>query len=58
VIKVKLWRIPEAGLTENITEWSAELVGHSKKVSYIEWHPSAENIMLSAGSDLVVRIRY
>jgi len=54
-VQVKLWRVPEGGLTENLTEWFAELIGHSKKISYIEWHPSASNVLLSAGADLQVR---
>jgi coronin-2 len=52
--QVKLWRIPDEGLTENLTQWSAELVGHSKKVCYIEWHPSASGVLLSAAADLQV----
>lgn len=48
---IKIWQIPDDGLTENLNDWSVELVGHSKKVCYIEWHPTAENILLSAGAD-------
>lgn len=57
-VQVKLWRIPDEGLTENLTQWFTELMGHSKKVSYIEWHPSASNVLLSASADLQVKMRY
>ncbi|XP_062619419.1 coronin-2B-like isoform X5 [Saccostrea cucullata] len=48
---VKLWRIPEDGLKTNLTEWLVDLHGHKRRVGYIEWHPTAENILLSAGFD-------
>lgn len=48
---VKVWQVPENGLTSNLTEWLVDLHGHSRRVSYIEWHPTAENILLSAGLD-------
>ncbi|XP_056004095.1 coronin-2B-like isoform X2 [Ostrea edulis] len=48
---VKLWNIPEDGLRTNLTEWVVDLHGHKRRVGYIEWHPTAENILLSAGFD-------
>jgi len=53
-LQIKLWHIPDGGLVENLTQWTAELVDHSKKVSYIEWHPTAADILLSASADLQV----
>ena len=38
-----------------MTACAAELVGHTKKVSYIEWHPAAADILLSASADLQVK---
>jgi len=32
------------------------LVGHRKKVGIIQWHPSAENVLASAGFDYDVII--
>ena len=32
-------------------EWLVNLKGHKRRVTYVEWHPTAENILLSAGSD-------
>ncbi|XP_017779006.1 PREDICTED: coronin-2B-like, partial [Nicrophorus vespilloides] len=51
---IKLWRIPDDGLSVHLTEWMVELVGHKRRVSYIEWHPTAENIIFSAGFDHLV----
>lgn len=35
-----------------------ELRGHRRRVGYIEWHPTAENVIASAGFDYLVRINY
>lgn len=48
---VRVWQIPEGGLTETLTEPAAELVGHQRRVGMVLWHPSAQNILLSSGSD-------
>ncbi|XP_065073355.1 coronin-1C-like isoform X2 [Ochlerotatus camptorhynchus] len=51
---IKLWKIPEGGLTSNLTECSTELVGHKRKVLHIEWHPTASNVLISAGFDHLI----
>ncbi|XP_057338344.1 coronin-2B-like isoform X2 [Microplitis mediator] len=51
---VKLWHIPDGGLSRNLNEWLVELQGHKRRVAYIEWHPVAENILFSAGFDHLV----
>jgi coronin-1B/1C/6 len=48
---VKIWQIPEGGLTENLEEPIADLVAHQRRVGLIVWHPTAQNILLSGGSD-------
>ncbi|XP_052229771.1 coronin-1C-A-like isoform X2 [Dreissena polymorpha] len=50
---IKVWQIPEEGILTTITDDDAvaELEGHTKRVFRIEWHPSALNILLSAGAD-------
>ncbi len=52
--QVKLWQIPDSGLKSNLTDWLVDLHGHQRRVAYIEWHPTAENILLSAGYDFQV----
>ncbi|XP_041970822.1 coronin-2B-like isoform X2 [Aricia agestis] len=51
---VKLWHIPDGGLSMHLTEWLAELSGHRRRVAHLEWHPTAENVLLSAGFDYLI----
>ncbi|KAG8349137.1 protein of unknown function (DUF1899) WD domain [Trypanosoma vivax] len=50
------WDIPEEGLKENCSDNIVHLQGHSKKVGIMNFHPSAENVLASAGADMVVNI--
>lgn len=51
---IKIWKIPEGGLTNNLNECSIDLVGHKRKVMHVEWHPTAANVLISAGFDHLV----
>lgn len=51
---IKLWDIPEGGLTAALSEFTNELVGHRRKVTQLEWHPSTDNVLISAGFDNLV----
>ncbi|XP_071848196.1 coronin-6-like [Apostichopus japonicus] len=52
---VKVWFIPDEGLSAPLTEAEQTLNGHQKKVLSIEWNPVAENILLSyAADDLLI----
>ena len=51
---IKLWHIPDGGLKANLTEPLADLQGHQRRVSMVEWHPTAENVLFSAGYDYQV----
>ncbi|XP_041035987.1 coronin-1A-like [Carcharodon carcharias] len=53
---VMIWEIPEGGLTRPITEPLVTLEGHSKRVGILSWHPTASNVLLSAGCDNVIII--
>lgn len=46
----KVWHIPDGGLTSPMTEAIVTLEGHSKRVGILAWHPSAFNILLTAGN--------
>ncbi|CAI5650361.1 unnamed protein product [Oreochromis niloticus] len=48
---VMVWQIPENGLVTSMSEPVVILEGHSKRVGIITWHPTARNILLSAGCD-------
>ena len=53
---IKIWQIPDGGLSKNLTDCVADLVRHQKRVGVVNWHPSAFLILLSAGSDNKVLI--
>lgn len=48
-ISPQVWQIPDYVPVRNITEPVVTLEGHSKRVSIISWHPTARNVLLSAG---------
>ncbi|CRK92733.1 CLUMA_CG006239, isoform A [Clunio marinus] len=51
---IKLWNIPEGGLTSTLSEFSSELLGHRRKITQLEWHPSTKNVLFSASFDNLV----
>ena len=53
---VKVWQIPDGGVTRTMTETIVDLAKHQRRVGLVLWHPSAQNILLSAGSDNNVTI--
>ncbi|XP_050099195.1 coronin-7 isoform X3 [Anopheles aquasalis] len=53
---VKLWLIPDGGLIEPTNEPAAELVAHTDKINIIRFHPLAKNVLLTASSDLYMKI--
>ncbi|XP_026212323.1 coronin-1C-A isoform X1 [Anabas testudineus] len=48
---VMVWQIPENGLETSLSEPVVVLEGHSKRVGIVSWHPTARNVLLSAGCD-------
>ncbi|XP_005112361.1 coronin-1C [Aplysia californica] len=48
---IKLWQIPEEGLTANLEEPVVDLVAHQRRVTMLVWHPTAMNVLLSGSSD-------
>jgi len=48
---IKVWDIPNGGLTKNLTDCVADLVAHQRRVGVLAWHPSAYLVLMSAGSD-------
>ena len=51
---VKVWQIPENGLSRNLDESVVDLVAHQRRVGLVVWHPTAQNILLSGGMYTVV----
>ncbi|XP_061524912.1 coronin-2B-like isoform X12 [Phycodurus eques] len=56
-VQVKIWDIPSCGVERNLTQARKTLIGHSRRVGLIEWHPTAENLLLSSAYDYKVRSR-
>ena len=53
---LKIWGIPQEGLTETITEPLAELKGHGRKVTICKFHPTAANVLSSLSGDHTVKL--
>lgn len=53
--QVKIWDIPLCGIQQNLTRARKTLTGHTRRVGLIEWHPTAENLLLSSAYDYKVR---
>jgi coronin-1B/1C/6 len=53
---VKVWGIPEGGLTDNITDPLVDLHGHQRKVTMLKFHPTASNVLASVSSDHTVKL--
>ncbi|KAK2829758.1 hypothetical protein Q7C36_017748 [Tachysurus vachellii] len=51
---VMIWEIPDGGLTTPLKEPVVKLDGHSKRVGILSWHPTAHNVLMTAGCDNVV----
>ncbi|XP_019327310.1 PREDICTED: coronin-6 [Aptenodytes forsteri] len=49
-----VWQVPDYVPVRNVTEPVVTLEGHSKRVGIISWHPTARNVLLSAGCDNLV----
>jgi coronin-1B/1C/6 len=53
---IKVWEIPEWGLTETITTPLVTLPGHTRKVTHMRFHPTAENVLASVGGENAVKL--
>ncbi|ETV84539.1 hypothetical protein H257_03713 [Aphanomyces astaci] len=53
---IKIWGIPEGGLTETMTEPLVDLTGHGRKVTLLGFHPTASNVLASTSADYTVRL--
>lgn len=53
---VKIWGIPEGGLTETITEPLVDLKGHGRKVTLTKFHPTSANVLSSISGDFSVKL--
>jgi len=52
---VQLWKIPIGGLKETIRTPDLVLKGHTRRVTSVDFHPTANNVLLTSGGDFTVR---
>lgn len=55
-LSMKIWSIPDGGLTAHMKEPTAQLDGHGKKVSFCTFHPAAASIVASTSFDGTVKV--
>mmetsp|Transcript_36085 Transcript_36085/g.103740 ORF Transcript_36085/g.103740 Transcript_36085/m.103740 type:complete len:459 (+) Transcript_36085:80-1456(+) len=53
---LKLWKIPDEGITQHMREPLASLEGHGKKVSFCTHNPTVSNIVASTSFDQTCKI--
>ena len=53
---VKLWEIPQDGLTEDITVELQKYTGHTRKVSLVEFNPVVNEVIASASFDNSIHV--
>lgn len=53
---IKLWKIPECGLTEPTNEYEKEFNAHSDKIYFIKFHPLAKDVLASGSYDMTIKI--
>ncbi|XP_030592272.1 coronin-7-like isoform X1 [Archocentrus centrarchus] len=54
--KIRVWRVPEGGLKETLTEPEIIMQGHTEKIYSIKFHPLASGLLVSSSYDLTVRL--
>jgi WD40 repeat protein len=52
----RFWKLPEGGLTENRTSADATLVGHTKRLLLVDYHPLSETVVVTSGADYEVKL--
>jgi len=53
---VKLWVVPEDGIVgKNITEAELTIKGHEKKIVTVDFHPTAQDVLISSSGDNLVK---
>lgn len=55
---LQVWQIPDHSLTRPLSDPVVVLEGHSKRVGIVTWHPTARNILLTAGKQVHALSRF
>lgn len=53
---IQLWNIPKEGLTDNLNKYDAKLVAHNDRLTIIQFHPNANDVLASFAMDMTLLI--
>lgn len=53
---IRLWEIPESGLSEPTNESKHMIKAHTDKIYLIKFHPLASDVLASASYDMTVKV--
>ncbi|XP_029106268.1 coronin-7 isoform X1 [Scleropages formosus] len=54
--KIRVWQVPDGGLTDTVTEPKCVLQGHTEKIYSISFHPLASGLLATSSYDMSVRL--
>jgi coronin-7 len=53
---VKVWKIPENGLSESTNTPEFELNAHAEKINFMKFHPLAKDVLVTSSYDMTLKI--
>eukprot|EP01114_Cavostelium_apophysatum_P008322 TRINITY_DN2072_c0_g1_i1.p1 TRINITY_DN2072_c0_g1~~TRINITY_DN2072_c0_g1_i1.p1 ORF type:complete len:931 (-),score=272.47 TRINITY_DN2072_c0_g1_i1:40-2832(-) len=53
---IQVWRIPEGGLTTTVRTPEITMKGHTRRVTAVDFHPNAANVLVTSAGDLTIRL--
>ncbi|CAG9762430.1 unnamed protein product [Ceutorhynchus assimilis] len=53
---IKIWKIPESGLTEPTNEPDREFNAHSDKIYFLKHHPTAKDVLATGSYDMTIKL--
>ena len=48
---VRVWRVPEGGLTADVTEPVRKISAHGQRINALAFHPLAENVLVTTANE-------
>jgi len=53
---IQLWNIPKEGLDDNLDKFEAKLVAHNDRLTIVQFHPNANDVLASFAMDMTLII--